>query len=344
MDSLRTKQDSSSSFKSRDSQKSKHDSIKRRVEKFNDEKKKYAGEKDEEYAGRRKRKKERKEQIARDRRLRQYKCLYWPSGLIMLCGFVFILGATIQSISEGSLLWKQRQVFRIIGPVFMVFGLVLFFITVAFVNNHTIKVKKLKAEEDIKRKKERRERILLKYKMKQKEINFSRKPLARSISGTSSATCHTLDEFESSAQFITGSLSNGCLHPNWKPFKSKDSVEDDTSKTLQSFHIESSAVNKKPLTRSISGPPSTTCESTAYLPNGTKLKMSNGCLRSYRKLLNKKDSYEFSESFECLENNSSSSSSLVYMTSLPSSHITSSASACLLSKIPSIDETEELLM
>ncbi|XP_071130415.1 uncharacterized protein [Mytilus edulis] len=343
MDLKRTKQDSTSSFKSRDSQKSRHDSIKRRVEKFNDEKKKYAGEKDDEYAGRRKKKKERKERIARDRRLRQYKCLYWPSGLIMLCGCVFILGATIQSISEGSLLWKQRQVFRIIGPVFIVFGLVLFFITVAFVNNHTVKITKLKAEEEIKRKKERRERVLNKYK-KQKEINFSRKPLARSISATSSATCHTLDEFESSAQFITGSLLNGCLHPNWKPIPNKDSVEGDTSKTLQICYLESSPVNKKLLTRSISGPPSTTCM-PAHLSNGTHLKMTNGSLRPYRKLLNKKDSYEFSESFKCLENNNSSSSSLAYMTSLPSSNITSSAATtCLLSKIPYIDETEELLM
>lgn len=344
MDLKRTKQDSTSSFKSRDSQKSKHDSIKRRVEKFNDEKKKYAGEKDEEYAGRRKRKKERKEQIARDRRLRRYKCLYWPSGLIMLCGCVFILGATIQSISEGSLLWKQRQVFRIIGPVFIVFGLVLFFITVAFVNNHTVKITKLKAEEEIIRKKERRERVLNKYK-KQKEINSSRKPLARSISATSSATCHTLDEFESSAQFITGSLLNGCLHPNWKPFPNKDSVEGDTSKTLQICYLESSPVNKKLLTRSIPGPPSSTCKTTAHLTNGTNLKMTNGSLRPYKKLLNKKDSYEFSESLKCLENNNSPSSSLAYMTSLPSSHrITSSATTCLLSEIPYIDETEELLM
>jgi hypothetical protein len=39
---------------------------------------------------------------------------------------VFIFGATVKSISDGSVLWENRETFKIVGPVLMTVACLLF--------------------------------------------------------------------------------------------------------------------------------------------------------------------------------------------------------------------------
>ena len=239
------------SFKSRESTKSKQESIKRRVEKFNEERKKYAGEKEDDYAERRKKKKEKKKRVQRDRKLKRFKCLYWPSFLLLFCGCVFIFGATVKSISDGSVLWENRETFKIVGPVLMTAGLLLFMVTVAFVTNHTKRIRYFNEIEEAKAKQERRERIKQYYLRRSRASNSAKSlqkmPLERTISGMShmsSITCHSIEELELSSQLANGAMSNlvsGCLHPNWKPLVKKDSEGSDASSRLLECSLTSTS-------------------------------------------------------------------------------------------------------
>lgn len=219
------------SFKSQSSVKSRHESIKRRVDKFTEEKKKYAGEKDDEYMERRKRKSARKKRVQRDRKLRWFKCLYWPSAIMLACGCVLTFGATVRSLGEGTIIWQERHSFKVIGPVLIAVGLVLFLATNAIVNNHKIRITKINQEEDLRRKESYKQQILQRYLKKQNGFhNENKRKLGRTISGTYS-TCHSIEDMDDSSQILLtlSSASNASLHPFWRPMNRRESENDECS-------------------------------------------------------------------------------------------------------------------
>lgn len=238
------------SIRSQVSVKSKQESIKRRVEKFNDEKKKYAGEKDDEYMERRKRRNEKKKRLQRDRKLRRFKCLYWPSAIMLTCGCVFTFGATVRSLGEGSIIWENRLVLRIVGPILIGLGLVFLLATNAIINKHVIRITKIN-EEDLQRRKDLlRRQILQRYLKKQNGFYNDSKPrVGRTISGTS--TCYSIEDIDDSQILFTNSIaSSASLHPFWRPQDKRDILENDDYR-YYSKYLDSSQTSNSTLMTSI---------------------------------------------------------------------------------------------
>ena len=52
-----------------------------------------------------------------------------PAALGAIAGTVMTFGATIRTVSEGSILWTYREYFVVIGPILLTVSLILFFIT-----------------------------------------------------------------------------------------------------------------------------------------------------------------------------------------------------------------------
>ncbi|XP_045213711.2 uncharacterized protein LOC123564300 [Mercenaria mercenaria] len=80
-------------------------------------------------------------------KLRAVRRLYVPSILGVCLGIVFIFGATIRTLSDGTIFWTQREQFKIIGPILLIVGIILLLTAVGLETHSREKLKKAGIEE-----------------------------------------------------------------------------------------------------------------------------------------------------------------------------------------------------
>ncbi|KAK6170866.1 hypothetical protein SNE40_019160 [Patella caerulea] len=88
--------------------------------------------KEGEYAKRRNQRRERVNVIESDRRLKRWKKLYIPAVLGMMTGSFLTLASTVHGLGKNTIFWTSKEVFHVIGPVFLVTGLFFLMIAAAF--------------------------------------------------------------------------------------------------------------------------------------------------------------------------------------------------------------------
>ena len=119
-------------------------SLKDRIEKFEDEKFGDDKLKELEFARRRKLRKERKDILKADRRLRFFKISYLCSCILFAIGIVFTICSTVPSIGEGSFMWVHKSIFKVVGPCCLGVAIVSWLVTSTLVYNRKIKVEEIK--------------------------------------------------------------------------------------------------------------------------------------------------------------------------------------------------------
>lgn len=87
-------------------------------------------QKQQEYNVRRKRRKEIRKIMESKSTLQSVKKLYVASFVLVCVGIIMIFGATIRTLSDGSVLWTYREQFVIAGPFVTGLGIVLLLVTV----------------------------------------------------------------------------------------------------------------------------------------------------------------------------------------------------------------------
>lgn len=80
-------------------------------------------------------------------KLRTIKRLYILSLFGVILGIVFLFGATIRTLGDGTFLWTYKEAFRIIGTVIIVLGIILLLTTVGLDSVSREKLKKAGVED-----------------------------------------------------------------------------------------------------------------------------------------------------------------------------------------------------
>ncbi|KAH3862976.1 uncharacterized protein LOC127866423 [Dreissena polymorpha] len=102
-------------------------------------------QKEQEYEIRRKKRKEMRKKRNAKAKLRTIRRFYSVAIISMLFGTVVLIGATLDAVGEGTFLWTYRQYFKIIGPIIIVFGVVVL-LTVVGLETRTLKEMNIKGE------------------------------------------------------------------------------------------------------------------------------------------------------------------------------------------------------
>ena len=98
-------------------------------------------QKQQEYNSRRKRRKELRKILQSKARLNHVKKLFILSILAICLGVIITFGATIRTVSDGSLFWTHKEKFKIIGPVVIVAGIAMLLVAVGLENSVTTDIK-----------------------------------------------------------------------------------------------------------------------------------------------------------------------------------------------------------
>ena len=123
------RQSSNTSRSSRGSGKSNGSALQKRIEEMCLNKQPDEWQKEQEYTYRRHRRKLQEKQFrAQTARVKKVQILFIPSALGVICGIVMTFGATIRTLSDGSLLWTHREYFVVIGPIVLTVGIIIFFV------------------------------------------------------------------------------------------------------------------------------------------------------------------------------------------------------------------------
>lgn len=77
-----------------------------------------------------------------DAKMRVVRRLYIPAILGVIFGIIFLFGAIIRSLGEGTVFWNFREQFKIIGPILIVIGIILLLTAVGLENHNLEKFKK----------------------------------------------------------------------------------------------------------------------------------------------------------------------------------------------------------
>ncbi|ESO84087.1 hypothetical protein LOTGIDRAFT_155410 [Lottia gigantea] len=86
---------------------------------------------DGEYAKRRAKRRERVSSLEGDRRLKRWKKLYIPAVLGMMTGSFLTLASTVHGLGKNTIFWSSKEIFHVLGPVFLCSGLVFLVLAAA---------------------------------------------------------------------------------------------------------------------------------------------------------------------------------------------------------------------
>lgn len=104
-------------------------------------------QKNQDYKEIRERRKMIRKQI--DAKMRVVRRLYVPAILGVIFGIIFLFGAIIRSLGEGTVFWNFREQFKIIGPIVIVLGILLL-LTAVGLESHTMEKFKKAGVYDVK--------------------------------------------------------------------------------------------------------------------------------------------------------------------------------------------------
>lgn len=171
--------------------------MRRAVDKFNEENDLNTIIQHEEFSKRRSSKQKRKQEIDTDRQLALYRRLYVPTLICLLLGTVFSFGGTLRGLSEKTFLWRYREIFCIIGPIFLTLGVVLLFVSIALITH---------------RRKEVGRFIALRKSLKTLSSRRSSFVSLPSSIGSSDKMCHSLEDLDtvcdhSSTSFLSANAN-----------------------------------------------------------------------------------------------------------------------------------------
>lgn len=243
---------------------SRRKSIRRAVDRFNQESDLTTIIQHEEFSRRRHSKRQRRQRIDTDRRLALYRRLYIPTLGCLLLGTVFSVGGTVRGLSEKTFMWKYRQVFCVVGPVFLILGVVLLLASIALITRRRREVGKL---------------VALRRSLRTLSRPSSFVSLPPSID-SSDKMCHSLEDLDELEQSLTSFLTVSGRFPEHRLSLSNSQVS--FSEHVRVHEIKDRDVERDSLISCQDYERSLAATGLPYRPESVSFRLLEGVLRAQK--------------------------------------------------------------